>query len=304
MVVFVLGVSAACCLGLGFVLQQHAAQRAPRADFLSWRLLLGLIRDAEWLLGIAFMIGGQVLSALALDRGEVSLVEPLLATNLLFAMGLARVLTRQCLGRSGWGGVLLLAAGVAVFIVAGRPRGGGPGADPLRHWLVLGVVAGLALLLVATARRLPLLREATPLALAAGLLYGVQDALTRTTAQRIGAGGLAAALRGWEPYAVLAIGVAGLILVQSAFGAAPLKMSLPALTAAQPLAGIACGVGFLGDRLRLTTTAMAWEGVGLLCIVLGVVVIGRHPAMPDTCGEVAGDAAPPQDPLERAVGGR
>lgn len=298
MVVFVLGVGAACCLGLGFVLQQHAAQRAPHSDFLSWRLLLDLVRDGEWLLGIAFMIGGQALSALALDRGEVSLVEPLLATNLLFAMGLARLLTRQVLGRSGWGGVLLLAAGVAVFILAGRPRGGGPEAGALRHWLVLGVVAGLALLLVSTARRLPLTAEATPLALAAGLLYGLQDALTRTTAQEINTGGLAAALRGWEAYTVAAIGVVGLILVQSAFEAAPLKMSLPALTAAQPLAGIACGVGFLGDRLRVTTGAMAWEGVGLLCIVLGVVVIGRHPAMPNTCQEQAGGASP-RESLER-----
>ncbi|MGA5702965.1 DMT family transporter [Peterkaempfera bronchialis] len=301
MVVFVLGIGAACCLGLGFVLQQHAAQRAPRSDFLSWRLLLALVRDPEWLLGIAFMIGGQVLSALALDRGEVSLVEPLLATNLLFAMALARVLTRQVLGRSGWGGVLLLAAGVTAFIVAGRPRGGGAEADALRHWLVLGVVAGLALLLVSTARRMPLVAEAAPLALAAGLLYGLQDALTRTTAQRIGVDGVGAALRGWEPYTVLAIGVLGLILVQSAFGAAPLKMSLPALTAAQPLAGIACGVGFLGDRLRLTPGAMAWEAAGLLCIVLGVVVIGRHPALPDAC-EAGGASA--QGLLERTAGQR
>ncbi|MFF4651636.1 DMT family transporter [Streptomyces sp. NPDC001380] len=303
MVVFVLGVGAACCLGLGFVLQQHAAQRASRADFLSWRLLLHLVRDGEWLLGIAFMIGGQALSATALDRGEVSLVEPLLATSLLFAMALARALTRQSLGRSGWGGVLLLAAGVAVFIVAGRPRGGGTEAGALRHWLVFGVVAGLALLLVGTARRMPLLAEATPLALAAGLLYGVQDALTRTTAQKIGAHGVAAALRDWEPYAVAAIGVVGLILVQSAFEAAPLRMSLPALTAAQPLAGIACGVGFLGDRLRLTPGAMAWEAAGLLGIVLGVVVIGRHPALPDACPQEPG-GVPLPEPVGEAEGRR
>ena len=90
---------------------------------------------------------------------------------------------------------------------------------------------------------------------------------------------------------MVAIGVLGLILVQSAFEAAPLRMSLPALTAAQPLTGIACGVAFLGDRLRVTTGALAWEGVGLLCIVLGVVVIGRHPALPDACPSACVEAA-------------
>nr|WP_202524046.1 DMT family transporter [Kitasatospora sp. SID7827] len=275
-----LALGAACCLGAGFVLQQHAAQRAPSGDLLRWRLLLDLVRMPDWLLGIAFMIGGQVLSALALGAGEVALVEPLLATNLVWAMLLAGRLTGTRLGRSGWIGVALIALGVTAFIAAGRPEGGGPAAGPLRHWLVVGTVAGLALLLVSVARRLPLFEEATLLALAAGLLYGLQDALTRTTFDRVDRDGAAAALASWPPYAVLGIGVVGLLLVQSAFEAAPLRMSLPALTAAQPLAGIACAVGFLGDRLRLSPGALAWQSAGMAAIVVGVVVLGRHPALP------------------------
>ncbi len=89
-------------------------------------------------------------------------------------------------------------------------------------------------------------------------------------------------LQSWQPYAVVVAGVVGLLLVQSAFEAAPLRMSLPALTAAQPLAGIACAVGFLGDRLRVTPGALAWQSAGLVAIVIGVIVIGRHPAMPGT----------------------
>jgi hypothetical protein len=278
--VFLLAVGAACCLGLGFVLQQDAAQRAPRKDLLHWRLLLDLVRMPEWLAGIAIMIVGLVLSALALGWGEVSLVEPLLTTNLVFAMALASRISGQRLGRSGWGGVLLLGLGVTAFILAGEPQGGSAVASQLRHWLVFGVVAGLALLLVSLARRLPLFEEATILALAAGLLYGLQDALTRATASHANGSGVASVLHHWEPYAVVGLGALALLLVQSAFEAAPLRISLPALTAAQPLAGIACAVGFLGDRLRVTPGALAWEAAGLLAMVLGVVVIGRHPSMP------------------------
>ncbi|MEV6006546.1 DMT family transporter [Streptomyces sp. NPDC051976] len=280
MAVFLLGVSAACCLGLGFVLQQRAAARAPLSDFLSFRLLLDLIRMPDWLLGVGFMVCGQVLSAIALAYGEVSLVEPLTATNLLFAMALSRWLTRQPLGLSGWGGVALLALGVTAFIVAGQPSGGGTPAGTLRHWLVFGIVAGLALLLTAVAKRLPLPSEATLLALAAGLLYGLQDALTRICGQIAKDGGLPELVVHWQPYAVGAIGLTGMLLVQSAFEAAPLRMSLPALTAAQPLAGIACGIGFLGDQLRVTPAALAWEAAGLAAITTGVVLLGRHPAMP------------------------
>ncbi|GAA0456162.1 DMT family transporter [Streptomyces sp. NPDC046215] len=278
--VFVFAVSAACCLGIGFVFQQNAAQRAPMSDFLSPRLLLDLVRVPRWRAGIGLMICGMVLGALALGHGEVSLVEPLMATHLLFAMALSRWQTRQPLGWTGWCGLGLLAGGVTAFIVAGRPRGGDSVTDPLRHWLIVGIMIGGALLLAAVAKRVRVSVEAPLLAVAAGMLYGVQDALTRVSGERVSEGGLTALIGSWQPYAVLVLGVTALVLVQSAFETAPLRMSLPALTAAQPLAGIACGVGFLGDRLRMTPGALAWEAAGLAAIVAGIVLIGRHPAMP------------------------
>ena len=285
--VLILAVSAACCLGFGFVLQQNAAQQAPLSDFLSPRLLLDLMKVPRWLGGIGLMVAGMVLGAIALSQGEVSLVEPLLATNLLFALALSRKQTRQPLGRQGWAGLVLLAGGVTAFIVAGEPRGGNAVADPLRHWLIIGAMIGLALLLTTYAKRSRLSSGPVLLALAAGLLYGVQDALTRVSGQRFSEGGWMELLTGWQPYAVLALGITGLVLVQSAFETASLRMSLPALTAAQPLAGIICGVGFLGDRLRTDTGALAWEAAGLAAVVTGIVLLGLHPAMPRGTAEPA-----------------
>ncbi|MFH9735135.1 DMT family transporter [Streptomyces sp. NPDC017260] len=282
--VLVLAVSAACCLGFGFVLQQNAAQRAPLGDFLSPRLLLDLVRVPRWLAGMALMVAGMVLGALALGGGELTLVEPLLATNLLFALALSRVQSRQRLGRQGWAGLVLLAGGVTAFIVAGEPRGGSAVTDPVRHWLIVGGMLGLSVLLTAGAGRCRLTWGPTLLAVAAGLVYGVQDALTRVSGRRFLAGGPTELLTGWQPYAVVVLGVTGLILVQSAFETAPLRRSLPALTAAQPLAGIACGVGFLGDRLRTDAGALAWEAGGLAAVVAGIVLLGLHPAMPQGTG--------------------
>ncbi|MDV6290163.1 DMT family transporter [Streptomyces sp. UP1A-1] len=289
--VLVLAVGAACCLGFGFVLQQNAAQRAPLGDFLSPRLLLDLVRVPRWLAGMGLMVVGMALGAVALGGGELTLVEPLLATNLLFALALSRAQTGRPLGRQGWGGLVLLAGGVTAFIVAGEPRGGSAVTDPVRHWLLIGVMLGLAVLLTACAGRVRLTWGPTLLALAAGLVYGVQDALTRISGRRFSAGGPAELLTGWQPYAVVVLGVTGLILVQSAFETAPLRRSLPALTAAQPLAGIACGVGFLGDRLRTGPGALAWEAGGLVAVVAGIVLLGLHPAMPQGTGESGHDRA-------------
>ncbi|MFG2431878.1 DMT family transporter [Streptomyces sp. NPDC048590] len=279
--VLLLSLGAACCTGFGFVLQQDAARRAPPSDFLSPRLLLDLMRVPSWLAGIALMICGMVLGALALGQGEVSVVEPLLATNLLFALGLSRYFTGQRLGRQGWSGLVLLAGGVTAFLLAGRPRGGEAVTEPLRHWLVIGAVVALALGLTAFARHPRTPWAPTLLGLAGGLLYGLQDALTRVCGLRLSEGGWVALFTGWQPYALVVMGVTSLILVQSAFEAGPLRESLPALTAAQPLAGIVCGIGFLGDQVHTDTAALAGLAAGLAAIVVGIVLLGLHPAMPE-----------------------
>ncbi|MFI9049149.1 DMT family transporter [Streptomyces sp. NPDC053427] len=287
MTVILLALGAACCLGLGFVFQQEAAQHAPPKDYLSLRLLLDLVRMPRWVAGIALFIVGMALGALALGMGDITLVEPLLATNLLFAMALARRLSGQRLGRSGWAGLWLLAGGVTAFIVAGQPHGGTSEAGRPAQWLIMGIVLATALVLAAVAKRerVHVSLEAALLGVAAGLLYGLQDALTRISGERFGQGGWAGLLISWQPYAILVLGILALVMVQSAFETAPLRMSLPALTAAQPLAGIACGVGFLGDQLRVTPGALAWEAAGIVAVIAGIVLIGSHPAMPPGAGK-------------------
>jgi drug/metabolite transporter (DMT)-like permease len=279
--VYVYGLVGACFLGLGFVLQQEAAARAPIADILTFRLLLDLMRVPRWLCGIGFMVIGQLLSALALSQGDVSRVAPLLATNLLFAMALARRISGQRLGRSGWAGVLLLSGGVAAFVAAGSPQGSEDAQiGVLRRWLVLGSVVAVALVMVVIARHLRLAEEPPLLAGAAGVLYGLQDALTRESSTVLDKSGITGLVTTWQPYVVVTSAVIGLVLVQSAFEAGPLRQSLPSLTAAEPLAGIACGIGFLGDTVRVTPMALVGEIFGLGAAVGGVFLLGRHPAMP------------------------
>lgn len=278
--VYLYSLTAACLLGLGFVLQQEAAAKAPLKDILTFRLLLDLVRVPRWLAGIGCMVAGQVLGALALSQSDLSRVAPLLATNLLFAMALARRLSGQRLGRSGWAGVVLLSGGVAAFMVAGHPTGTDARVDSLRHLAAVGVVTGVALVLVLFARHLELVEEPPFLAAAAGALYGLQDALTRVSGRILDHAGIAGLLTGWQPYTVVALAVTGLMLVQSAFKAGPLRMSLPALTAAEPLSAISCGIGFLGDQVRTTLPALIGAVAGLLAVVAGVFLLGRHPAMP------------------------
>jgi drug/metabolite transporter (DMT)-like permease len=270
-------VAAAFLLGLGFVLQQRAAQEALPEESLSYRLLLDLLHKPVWLVGIGSMASGQVLSAIALGRTDITLVEPLLTTNLLFALALARVMSAQALGRREWFGAVVLILGIALFIGAGHPRDGDNTAlRTAQGWLVVCGIAGLAALLVALARRREGPEKATLLAAAAGALFGLQDGFTRRAMILLDRGVLHLVVA-WQTYAVLTVAVVGILLAQSAFEAAPLRASLPAMTVAEPLCGMAFGVGAFGEVVRVAPVWLGLESGGLLAMVTGVIMLARSP---------------------------
>jgi drug/metabolite transporter (DMT)-like permease len=274
--VFLIALVAAAFLGLGFVAQQHAAYREPLRRMLHLSLLLDLVRRPLWLAGIGAMLCGQVLGALALSDANVTKVEPLLATNLVFALGIGRIACKENLTGSEWLGGLMVSGGVAMFLVAGSPHGEQPISPESWSWLAVGAVILVVAALVWIGCRSSLQVRAMLLAAAAGMLFGVQDAITRGLLLRLGHG-LGAIVASWQPYALLGVAICGLLLVQSAFDAAPLRISLPAATAAEPLTGIALGIGVFTEHLRLNAGPLAGEVIGLTAMVLGIVILGRSP---------------------------
>jgi len=273
-VIYAVGLAAALCLGLGFVLQQHAAHTAPPADFMRFRLLIDLLHKPIWLGGVAAMVVGQLLSGTALANADVSLVEPILTGNLLFALVIARILYREPLTFNEWVGALLLSGGVAAFIVGGQPTGGNPDGDSLPRWVLAMGLLVLTEICIVSARKHEGAARSMLLATGAGLLFGIQDGLTRRVTKSYN-GSIVDLLLNWSPYALVAIGVVGLLLAQSALEAGPLQASLPAITASEPLAGIAVGIVVFQERLRVDVTALGLEICGLVAMVGGVLLVGR-----------------------------
>jgi drug/metabolite transporter (DMT)-like permease len=290
--VYPVGVFGALLLGIGYVLQQRVAATAPLADLLKFELLLDLMRRPLWWGGIGCMVAGQLLSGLALQLASVALVEPLLSTNLLFALAVAALLARS---RPTWrelGGAALISGALGVFLGFGNPKSG---ADQVAD--AAPVVTAIALLVltvaicVAVGKRQGLVGESLWLASGAGLLFGLQDAATRATLVEFDRHGVSGVFLHIWVYVVVGSAVLGILLAQSAFKAARLDCSLPPITALEPLAGIALGIGLLGDRVSVTVGGLA-AGLGsLLAMLVGVALIVRSPSLAGGPAEVLTGAA-------------
>src|ERR1700712_392107 len=122
--VIVLALLAALCAAVGIVLRQRATTAVPAAEGSSGTLVATVMRDPWWWSGTAVAVAGYVCQALALSRGSLLLVQPLLMSSLLFALPIgARVAHRRLTGRE-WGWAVVLTVGLAVFVVVGHPREG------------------------------------------------------------------------------------------------------------------------------------------------------------------------------------
>jgi drug/metabolite transporter (DMT)-like permease len=273
-------VPAAILLGLGFVVQQQAAAQQPPTDLLRLRLLAHLARQPRWLLGIATMVAGQVLGAMALSKGSLGLVEPLLAANLLFALAISALWKREHLAPREWLGALTLAGGLGGFVAAAAPDTGGVLTPPgLSSVLSLAVIAAVAAALVLWSRLGTGAPTATKIAAAAGVLFGLQDALTRRTLAALPLLGVLGLIGQWPTYTLVPVAVGGLLLAQSAFEAAPLRASLPAMTLVEPVTGIGLGAAVFAEHLDLSPVALGLEVFCLAVAALGAWLVGTSPKL-------------------------
>lgn len=278
---YFIGLLAAVLLGAGFVLQQDAAQRVPQSDFLRLRLVADLLRQPRWLAGLGIMIAGQLLGAWVIGHLVLALSEPLLATNLLFALIIAgRVSGQQARLRELIGAVILL-AGVSALSVARAVTSVQDSVGSPAYWPYAGAAIGAvaACFAIAGRRRQGELR-ALLTGIAAGLVLGIQDALTRVTVRSLGSVHEAARLlTSWPAYSLVAVGIVALWLIQSAFTSAPLHASLPGVTAAEPVSGIVLGIVAFREKVPASPPLIALQIAGLIALVAGVILVARSPVL-------------------------
>jgi drug/metabolite transporter (DMT)-like permease len=270
---------AAMLLGVGWVLQQYAAEQAPSSYFLRLRLIVDLLHRPRWLLGLGVMISGQLLSAWSVGHIDLTLYEPLLASSLIFALALAVPLSHQRLKPSEMIGAIILAGGVAALSLSRSTGTPSASFGSFSDWPAAAGIAVVAYCCIHAGHLRSGQARATLTGIGTGLVMGISDALTRRSVQILDAHSIPGLLTSWPPYCLLAAAVIGMWLMQNSFNAAPLHASLPGITAAEPVSGILLGVVVFGDRIDISPEMLALQAAGIAALVLGVILVARSPRL-------------------------
>ncbi|WP_371664076.1 DMT family transporter [Streptomyces sp. NBC_00280] len=225
------------------------------------------MRRPVWWAAVALNGLGGVLHVVALAFGPLSVVQPMGALTIVFALPMAALFVRRKAGAAAWRGAIMATLGLAGLLsLVGTSEAQSLGTT---ERVLLAVVTGSAVvaLMVAgrAAHRHPAVRS-TLLAIASGIAFGMSSVFTKVVAVDWSGGLTTADVPSLALIAVL--GVSGLLLSQAAYRGGGLTAPLATLTVVNPVVAAAVGITMFGETFRYGTTGT------ILALSCGVVAAG------------------------------
>lgn len=260
----VLALAAALLFSLGTVLQGQVASRSSEREAGSAGFLLRLARRPRWLVGVGADALGFAAQAAALAVGRIVVVQPLLASSVVFSLPLGARLDGRRMRPESLLAALVVAAALGAFLVVADPAGGREDASTAGWAGSFAVAALLCMALSALARGRPAKQRAALLGSAAGILFGLSAALTKATVETLGEGPLAA-LGEWHLYALLAVGWVGMTFAQRSLAAGPLAPAVATQMTLDPVTSLLLGTLAFDETIH--------EDTGSLLVALGAFAV-------------------------------
>lgn len=244
----------------GAIVQEQVAVSHPDEQYAP-------LRRAGWWAAVALNGLGGLLHVVALAYGPLSLVQPLGALTIVFALPMAALFVGRRAGATAWRGAIMATVGLAGLLSLVGTSDAHSLSTAQRVFAGLVTAAAVVTLMIAgrAAHRHPVVRSVL-LATASGIAFGMSSVFTKTVAVDWD-GGVSAA----EVPSLAAIGVlatAGLMLSQASYRGAGLAAPLATLTVVNPVVAAVVGITMFGETFRYGTTGTA------LALSCGVVAAG------------------------------
>lgn len=254
----VLSIVSAVAYAGGAIVQERVAVSSSPDD------RYGPLRRPSWWAAMALNGLGGLLHVVALAYGPLSLVQPLGALTIVFALPMAALFVGRRAGAAAWRGAIMATVGLAGLLsLVGASDG--HALDGAAQWAV-GLVTGGAVvaLMIAgrVAHRHPAVRSVL-LATASGIAFGMSSVFTKTVAVDWSSGIAPAELPSLAVIGAFAVG--GVLLSQAAYRGGGLAAPLATLTVVNPVLAAVVGLTLFGETFRYGTTGTVLAlGCGVL----------------------------------------
>ncbi|WP_218670029.1 DMT family transporter [Streptomyces tsukubensis] len=256
----VLSLVSAVAYAAGAIVQERVSLSSPDASYAP-------VHRPAWWAAVGLNGLGAALHVGALAFGPLSLVQPLGALTIVFALPMAALLVHRKAGATAWRGALMASVGLAGLLsLTGSGDSAEPGGGALTVVALITAGAVISLMVAAHAvHRHPAVRGAL-LAGAGGWAFGIASVFTKTVAEDWSASAPFAQLPSVGVIAVLACG--GMLLSQASYRGAGLAAPLSTVTVVNPVVAAAVGLTLFGEHFRYGVAGT------VLALGCGVVAAG------------------------------
>jgi uncharacterized membrane protein len=262
-----LALLAAANFALAATLWQKASLDLGKVSIRHPKSLGAMVLQGVWMLGLAAQVVGVVLQGAALDRGRVSIIQPLLVTAIVWALPLGYLITHQVIGSREIIGAAIIVCGLALFASFGDPAAGVPNAPGIDWLASILVIAAMCAALLLFAGRGSLSMRAALLGSVAGMLYGLSATLMKPVVEGLHTSGVSGVIEGWEFWVWMAAGVVGFVFQQLSLSTGRLVPSVATVSVANPAVSVLLGVLVLQERLDKDPPARPCRRRGSLRLV-------------------------------------
>ncbi|WAX76615.1 DMT family transporter [Streptomyces sp. KMM 9044] len=244
----------------GAIVQEQVAVSSPGEQYAP-------LRRPAWWAAVALNGLGGLLHVVALAYGPLSLVQPLGALTIVFALPMAALFVGRRAGATAWRGALMATVGLAGLLSLVGASDTQSLDTGQRVAVALATAVSVVALMVAAraVQRHPAVRSIL-LAVASGIAFGMSSVFTKTVAVDWADGVSAGDVLSLAVIGVLA--TAGLLLSQASYRDAGLAAPLATLTVVNPVVAAAVGLTMFGETFRYGATGTA------LALSCGVVAAG------------------------------
>jgi drug/metabolite transporter (DMT)-like permease len=255
-----LSVVSAVAYAGGAVLQERVALTSTGRGYAP-------VRRPGWWAAVALNGLGALLHVAALAYGPLSLVQPLGALTIVFALPMAALFVGRRTGAGAWQGAVMATVGLAglLALVGGS---GSRSLDDMSRVFLAAVTGGSVVTLMTAARAAHGHRtvRSVLLATASGISFGMASVFTKAVAGDWADGPSVTDLPSMAVCGVMAVG--GLLLSQASYQGGGLAAPLATLTVVNPVVAAVVGLTLFGESLRHGTAGVT------LAVASGVVAAG------------------------------
>ncbi len=273
------------------VVMQHVASIGDPRHSKGWRFVRYLLSNPLWLLGWVALAGAFLFQAVALHDGAISVVQPLLVTELVFALVLRWLWLHQSIRTVTWWAAALTCASLALFIAMAEPSGGSTLPTSGAWVSATATAAGLATILAVLGLHGSPGRRAALLGASASTLWALVATFIKATTDTLTQHGVPGMFTHWPLYALAVTGLAAEVLNQAALHVGPLSISQPFIVIVDPIVSIALSVWIFGETFTVHVGRLALGSFAFASMCVAVTVLARTaPATmdPDPAPSVAG----------------